>query len=343
MEGKAIMEGTCQTCGQAVTASDAFCGRCGEPAAPAERLAAPATPLAAPATPLAAPATPLAAPATPLAASAAAGSRWLAGTTGTIPADAATSQRTLNPIYLGQRLLYDKDPEQPFDPLFNPSLLSQFAAHWAVYWLACFICEAAVAIVFVILTFAVGAAGFILWALCGALIALFFACLYWLLPIQALLSEWKFPVDGQAAAAPATFEHISWALSQHQTPLDLVQIRRLKLDGDKSRDYLEIRRGLFTGFIACFAYGQDLYVGWTFWVRISPARYLLMFLGRIWQTAMRRGTDLHVTLRFDYARAMREAMHSVAREGVEVAAGQLHAAGAGATTQISVAVSDLGA
>jgi hypothetical protein len=305
----------CPACGQGVTASDAFCGSCGEPAGTAVRLAAPA----------------------------AAGSRWPAGITGAIPVDAATGQRTTNSTYLGRRLMYDKIPEPSFDPLINQSLQVQFLIHWFVYWLAHFACQVAIGIVFVILSLALGPAGFILWAICGSLIALLFACLFWLLPVPALLSEWKFPVDGMAAAAPVTLEHIRWALGQHQTPLDLLQVRRLRLDGDASRDYLEMQRGLFTGFISCFAYGQDLYVGWTFWVRISPARYLLMFLGRIWQTAMRRGTDLHVTLRFDYARAMREAIHSVAREGVDVAAGRLHADGAGATTQIPVAVSDFDA
>jgi hypothetical protein len=84
-----------------------------------------------------------------------------------------------------------------------------------------------------------------------------------------------------------------------------------------------------------------LYVGWTFWLRISPARWLLLSLARIWQTLMRRADELHVTLRFDYARAMREAMHSVAREGIDVAIGQLHAQGQGTMSRISVAVSQL--
>jgi hypothetical protein len=156
-----------------------------------------------------------------------------------------------------------------------------------------------------------------------------FGCLYWLLPVPALLSEWKFWVDDKGAAAPVTFEHIAWAVGRRETPLDLIQVRHLNLAGGQGRDYLELRRGLFTGFISCFAYGQDLYVGWTFFLRISPLRYLLMALARVWQTLKRQGTDLYVTLRYDYARAMREAMHSVAREGVDVAVGQLRPQGQG--------------
>ena len=58
---------------------------------------------------------------------------------------------------------------------------------------------------------------------------------------------------------------------------------------------------------------------------------------------MRRGTNLYVTLRYDYARAMREAMHSVAREGVDVAVGRVQAQGQGMAAQTHVAVSEIDA
>ena len=48
-----------------------------------------------------------------------------------------------------------------------------------------------------------------------------------------------------------------------------------------------------------------------------------MIVARIWQSLKRQGNDLYITLRYDSARAMREAMHSAAREGVDVAVGQL--------------------
>jgi hypothetical protein len=149
-------------------------------------------------------------------------------------------------------------------------------------------------------------------------------------------------VDAKAAAAPITLEHIAWALGRRETPLDLVQVRRLTFPGGESRDYLELRRDLFTGYISCFGYGRDLYLGWTFWIRLSPLRYLLMGIMRIWQTLMQHGNQLHVTLRYDYARAMREAIHSVAREGAAVAAGQVPAQGAGTVGgTVGMAVSDV--
>jgi hypothetical protein len=112
-------------------------------------------------------------------------------------------------------------------------------------------------------------------------------------------------------------------------PLDSLQVRRLRLPGAGVRDYLELRRGLFTGYVACFSFGQDLYVGWTFWVTISPFQYVCMIIVRIWHSLSNRGSDLYTTLRYDSARAMRETMHSAAREGVDVAIGQLPGQGQG--------------
>jgi hypothetical protein len=299
------MEGTCVNCGMLLAANDMYCGNCGQPAA-----------------------------------SASAG--WPNSRSGPIPAEAAAGQRTPNAQYLGLRLVYDKEPEGSFDPLGNPRLLVQFFRHALQYFVLYFVggFVSAIALLFLhLLGLPVGVA--VTFEVIGAaLTAIVFGCLYWLLPVPALLSEWKFSVDDKGAAAPVAFEHIAWAVRRRETPLDLIQVRHLNLAGGQGRDYLELRRGLFTGFISCFAYGQDLYVGWTFYLRISPLRYLLMALARVWQTLKRQGTDLYVTLRFDYARAMREAMHSVAREGVDVAIGQLRPEGQGIIGEaVKVAVS----
>jgi hypothetical protein len=294
------MEGTCVNCGLLLAAGDTYCGNCGQPASAA--AAAPAS------------------------------AGWLNSWGAPRPAaEAAAGLRTPNAQYLGLRLQYDKVPEGSFDPLGNPRLLVQFARHWlqyvVLYFLGAFVSVIVLLFLHVLGLSAGGAVT--LGGVGAALTAIVLGCLFWLLPVPALLSEWKFSIDDKGAAAPVTFEHIAWAVRRRETPLDLIQVRHLNLAGGQGRDYLELRRGLFTGFISCFAYGQDLYVGWTFYLRISPLRYLLMALARVWQTLKRQGTDLYVTLRFDYARAMREAMHNVAREGVDVAVGQLRPQGQG--------------
>jgi hypothetical protein len=336
------MEGICGSCGLPIVPGDAFCGNCGQQVAAAASLSGASTTIGVPA-PAATTVPEVVAPRVPASAPGPSGSGWQAYQP-PIAADAAVGQRTQNEHYLGQRLLYDKEPEGSFDPIGNPRLLRQFAVHALLYFVVYMTSAVAAFVVLLVLGLIVGLGiAATLWVIGAVVFAILFLCLYWLIPVPTQLSEWKFFVDDKASVAPVTFDHIAWALQQRQTPLDLVQVRRLQLAGAEARDYLELRRNLFSGFISCFAYGQDLYIGWTFWLRVSPARVLLMSIARLWQTLMRRGTDLYVSLRYDYARAMREAMHSVAREGVDVAIGQARPQGQGiigATVQVAVSELD---
>jgi len=257
-------------------------------------------------------------------------------------AGAAIGRATPNATYLGQRLLYEKVPEASFDPLTNSRFLVQLAKQALLFWIIFFVGGALAAVFFLILGVSgVGLAAFNLWYICALLSSIALGLLFWLLPLPALLSEWKYLLDDKGAVGPMTFEHITFALQRRQTPLEAVQVRRLRLPGGEIRDYLEIRQGIFTGFISCFAHGQDLYVGWTFWLRLSPLRWLLMALARIWQNITQRGTDLYLTLRYESAKAMREAMHSAAREGIDVAVGELTPQGQGIVAAIPVAVTEI--
>jgi len=328
------MEGICGSCGLPIEAGDVFCGNCGQQTAAAAMV--PAAALSASASPE------VVRPVTPAPATEPSGSGW-SPYQPSAPGDAAMGQGTQNEYYVGQRLLYDKRPEASFDPIGNPRLIAQFALHALLYVLVYGACALLAFVVLLVFGLIAGfTAAVTLWVIGAVVFGVLFLCLYWLMPVPAQLSEWKFFVDDKASAAQVTFDHIAWALQQRETPLDLVQVRRLKLAGGEARDYLELRRNLFSGFISCFACGKDLYVGWTFWLRVSPARVLLMVIARLWQTLMRRGTDLYVSLRYDYARAMREAMHSATREGVDVAVGQTRPHGQGVIgSTVQVAVSEL--
>lgn len=345
------MAAACSQCGSPQTDGDVFCGNCGQPMAQniggANTSKADIGRLVDLSSPM------LATPVTASGPSPATRAPWPGDgdarhSTGLPPTrtdggqarDAAVGQATPNATYVGQRLLFDKQPEQPFDPLFNSRILAQMRRHALHYLMLYFIGGFLAAIPFGLLSIVAGI-GAVLWVIGAVVTGIILLCVYWLVPIPALLSEWKFSVDGMAPAAPATFEHITWSLRRRRTPLDQLQVRRLSLPGEGKRDYLELRQGLFAGYVACFPYGEDLYVGWTLWVCVSPARLLFMRLARIWQSITQRGSDLFVTLRYDSARAMREAMHSTAREGIDVAVGQIPAEGHG-IIGTAVAVSEVG-
>jgi MFS family permease len=242
----------------------------------------------------------------------------------------AVGQAGPNAMYMGMRLQYQPTPEPGFDPLGSVRFIRQMIQRWVLYFVVySFGAFAGIIICGLIALVISWQAGLILFVIAAVVIGLALAVCFWLLKIPVQLSEWKISVDNKAAAAPMVFDHIAWVLSGRAVPLDSLQVRRLSLPGDGVRDYLELRSGLFNGYVACFPYGQDLYVGWTFWITLSPFRYVCMIIARIWQSLFNRGNDLYTSFRYDSARAMRETMHSAAREGVDVAIGQLAGHGQG--------------
>ena len=242
----------------------------------------------------------------------------------------AVGQAGPNATYMGLRLQYQQTPEPTFDPIGNVRFLFQMwvrsVLYSVVYWFGAFVGVIICGLIALVISLT---AGLTLFVIAGVVIALALAICFWFLKIPIQVSEWKISVDKKAAAVPMVFDHIAWVLRGRAAPLDSLEVRRLRLPGDGVRDYLELRSGLFTGYVACFPYGQDLYVGWTFWITLSPFRYVCMIITRIWQTIFNRGNDLYTSLRYDSARAMRETMHSAAREGVDVAIGQLAGQGEG--------------
>src|ERR1700722_8872223 len=122
------MANTCTQCGAGMATGDAFCGECGYRAAPVGAVTVaeqtPADVMGPPSWP---------------------GVQW-PGTEGPVThqagpsampgptVDAALGQATPNATYLGQRLLYDKTPETPFDPITNNRILFQMLRQWLLYW-----------------------------------------------------------------------------------------------------------------------------------------------------------------------------------------------------------------
>ena len=89
-----------------------------------------------------------------------------------------------------------------------------------------------------------------------------------------------------------------------------------------------VQDGIFRGYLA-FPYGRDLYVGWTYWWRISAVHWLWIALTRIFQHLTLRGSQLYAIHRYDGAKALREAIHGAAREGLDAASGSVAFQGTG--------------
>ena len=105
-------------------------------------------------------------------------------------------------------------------------------------------------------------------------------------------------------------------------PVDSLRVRTVSRPGEGDREYLELRRGHFSGYISCFAHGHDLYVGWTFWLHMSPLRLLMMVIGRNMQDVTSRGDGIYRSLRFESTRALVAAMHGAALAGIDAASSE---------------------
>jgi hypothetical protein len=155
------------------------------------------------------------------------------------------------------------------------------------------------------------------------LVALVLAILFWLIPVPALLTEWSLLMEQGSDAAELAFEQINSAFGTHGAPLDSQRVRTVSRHGEDDREYLELRRGHFRGYISCFAHGADLYVGWSFWLYMSPLRLLMMVIGRNIRDATSRGNAIQRSLRFESARALVAAIHGATLAGIDAASDQL--------------------
>jgi hypothetical protein len=240
-----------------------------------------------------------------------------------LASDELLGQATPNTVYLGQRMMYEKEQQlEEFDPLRSWRYISEMLRKaflvwivWAVGWIPILIVGGILSAISPKFGLVIGGLLVIAWCIV-------MACAFWLPKLPGQLSEWKFSVDDRGEAAPVVFDHIAWALHRRDTPLDSAQLRRFEVMGQGTRDQLEIRQGIFYALVSCLANGGDLYIGWTFWIYMSPARFLWTAIRRlIWELRF-RGHAIYVNLQFDRAKAFREALHSAVREGVDVAAGQ---------------------
>jgi hypothetical protein len=150
-------------------------------------------------------------------------------------------------------------------------------------------------------------------------IGAFFA--YLLLRVPVSLSEWKTLVEDKGPQAQEVFGHVGHVLRRRQVPVNSIRVRGLSQPRQPRHDYLEVRHGILTGYVTCFPYGTDLYIGWTLWWRFSPLHYVLMAAGRRWQIFTVRGSELHLLYRYDIAKAMREALHAAVGEAVDAVRG----------------------
>lgn len=215
------------------------------------------------------------------------------------------------------------------DPLSNSRFFWQLARRFALYVVASTVISAVLTVLGVIFTLLDGGSAALTngggplgaMEIISLLASTALLVMFLFMPIPVLLGQWSRVLTFQGNAAGSALDRVKQALNRHGTPHDNLGIRTLTPPGEMRREYLELRRGYFAGYVSCFSHGHDLYAGWTFWIYISPVRLFLIRIGRRIQNYTGRGNDMHQTLRYEPVRATIAALHTCTLEGVDIATG----------------------
>ncbi|WP_406458107.1 hypothetical protein OG782_35260 [Streptomyces sp. NBC_00876] len=138
------------------------------------------------------------------------------------------------------------------------------------------------------------------------------------------ISEWKSLIEDRADAAELAYAAIQGSLSRRRMPLGSSPERiRSDLGPEIVTHRLVIGYGPYVAYVTVFAYGTSLYLGWTMWRRRTGISYVATFWKDVLGGLLGRTGTVNQMLRTEGARAMREAVHSAVREGVEAVATSL--------------------
>ncbi|MGK5732052.1 hypothetical protein [Streptomyces sp. URMC 124] len=135
------------------------------------------------------------------------------------------------------------------------------------------------------------------------------------------VSEWRTLLEDKAQASPSAYAAIYGALSRRRIPVTAVpsRIRSDILQPEVVSNRLVVSNGRYVAYVSVFAYGTSLYMGWTMWRMRRGWRIIGTYFKDLVGGFMGRTGDVNQMLRTERPRAMREAVHSAVREGVEIA------------------------
>ena len=246
-----------------------------------------------------------------------------------IPAAAAADQLVgrsePNQTYLGNRLLYE--PGESFD-LLGGAFLKAMLVEALTVWFAS-VALAIIPTIFVAVGSANGSGALRVRGGLGLLVAgPGFLIYFWFHRIPVIASEWKLLVDDQSVVADQVFTHITWALRRRKTPVAKMKVRRLSQPRGLSAIISSFGTASSPASIVVRLRRRPLH---RLDDVVAPVTVSMVagVSGQVYLTLTGRGSQLHIIHRYEQAKAMREAMHSAAREGVDAAAGFVAYEGAG--------------
>lgn len=140
-------------------------------------------------------------------------------------------------------------------------------------------------------------------------------------PSDELLSEWQLLLDGKAEIADSAYAVIFRVLrDQRRIPVSIQARRRVTRQPVRGiRNFLLVRLGNYQVQVSVFAFGADLYMGWTLWRQQAPITIVLGWLSSLF----RGNVEFRTLLDVESVKALRESVHNALRQSIEAAAAEL--------------------
>ena len=137
------------------------------------------------------------------------------------------------------------------------------------------------------------------------------------LPTTEVLSDWHLLLDGKAEIADTAYGVVFRSLTvDHHIPATVAPKRiRVGPPVPGVRNLLHIGIGKYYSYVSVFAFGRDLYLGWTLWRRQIPILVVFRWIGSLF------GGDPAYSgmIEMEPIKAMRETVHNALRNAIEAA------------------------
>ena len=138
------------------------------------------------------------------------------------------------------------------------------------------------------------------------------------MPRRLFVGRWEVLVSDAAMRGADVYATIAAALQSRGVPADVTR-RTIISDTEGRRDTLVVTRRRFAAYMSVFPFGTGLYVSWAMWREQSFLSMCWAVVVKVVRRSIGHSDELALALQGDSARALREALHLAAREGVEAA------------------------
>lgn len=130
------------------------------------------------------------------------------------------------------------------------------------------------------------------------------------------VGEWRVLLADRGAHAESAYAEIARVVRERRLPVVPV-FRRIRTAGEHSRvtHRMVLQDGSYVAYLSVFGYGTSLYLGWVMWRNRRGTELVGQFVSDFVRGF--GGTDTErVMMRTEPPRALREALHAAAREGM---------------------------